>query len=113
MTRRVKWLIAGACAVLVLAGGLFIAWRVRTRWLAEEAARLQAEAEARAAAEREELYRQFGIDAPGTRRFVPLPSILAHNHGRAEIGRKLFGWSAAPATIWGPAAPTRGSTTAC
>ena len=90
MTRRVKWLIAGACAVLVLAGGLFIAWRVRTRWLAEEAARLQAEAEARAAAEREELYRQFGIDAPGTRRFVPLPSILSHNHGRAEIGRKLF-----------------------
>ena len=72
MTRRVKWLIAGACAVLALAGGLFIAWRVRTRWLAEEAARLEAEA----AAEREELYRQFGIDAPGSRRFVPLPSIL-------------------------------------
>ena len=68
MTRRVKWLIVGACAVLALAGGGLIAWRVRTRWLAEESARLQAEAEARAAAERAELYRQFGIDAPGTRR---------------------------------------------
>ena len=91
MTKRVKWAIAGACVALALAGTLFLAaWHVCVRWPAEEAARLQAEAEAKAAAEREELYRQFGIDAPGTRRFVPLPSILSHNHGRAEIGRKLF-----------------------
>ncbi len=90
MTRRVKWSIAGACAALALAAVALVAWRMHERRLAEEAARLQAEAEAEAAAEREALYRQFGIDAPGTRRFVPLPSILSHNHGRAEIGRKLF-----------------------
>ena len=90
MTGRVKWSLAGACAALVLAGGVLVAWRMHERKLAEEAARLRAEAEARAVAGREALYRQFGIDAPGTRRFVPLPSILSHNHGRAEIGRKLF-----------------------
>ena len=90
MTKRVKWAIAGACVALALAAIVLVVWRMHERRLAEETARLQAEAEARAAAEREALYRQFGIDAPGTRRFVPLPSILSHNHGRAEIGRKLF-----------------------
>ena len=79
MTRRAKWSIAGVCAALALAAVVLVVWRMHERRLAEEAA-----------AEREALYRQFGIDAPGTRRFVPLPSILSHNHGRAEIGRKLF-----------------------
>ena len=88
MTRRVKWSIAAACAGCVLAGALFFLWHQRARRLAAEAARLQAEAEAAAA--REAVYRQFGIDVPGTRLFVPLPPVLSHNYGRAEIGRKLF-----------------------
>ena len=88
MTRRVKWSVAAACAGWVLAGALFFLWHQRARRLAAEAARLQAEAEAVAA--REAVYRQFGIDMPGTRLFVPLPPVLSHNYGRAEIGRKLF-----------------------
>ena len=92
MTRRVKWSIAVACAALALAGAsaLLFAWRQRVRRLdaeAAEAARLQAEA--RAAAAREDLYRQFGIDAPGTRLFVPLPK-LKHDYGRVRIGEALF-----------------------
>ena len=88
MTRRVKWSIAAACAGCVLAGALFFLWHQRARRLAAEAARLQAEAEAAAA--REAVYRQFDIDMPGTRLFVPLPPVLSHNYGRAGIGRKLF-----------------------
>lgn len=91
MTRRVKWSIAGTCVVLALVGMFLAVWHdVYVRWPAEENARLRAAAEAKAVAEREAVYRQFDIDAPGTRRFVPLPSILSHNHGRAAIGEKLF-----------------------
>ena len=92
MTRSAKRLTAIGCAVLVLAGTLLLAWYWRKCRLAEarEAAEMEARARAEAAAEREALYRQFGIDAPGTRLFVPLPSILSHNHGRAVIGEKLF-----------------------
>ena len=91
MTRRVRWSVVGACAALVLAAGL-VAWYVHARRAAaEEAARLEAERlEAEAAAAREALYRQFGIDAPGTRLFVPLPPRLPHHLGRAKLGQKLF-----------------------
>ena len=91
MTRRVRWSIVGACAALVLAAGL-VAWYVHARRAAaEEAARLEAaRLEAEAAAAREALYRQFGIDAPGTRLFVPLPPRLPHHLGRAKLGQKLF-----------------------
>ncbi len=86
MTKRVQWSAVGACVALALAAGLLLVWHYRARRLAEEEARLQAEA----AAAREAVYRQFGIDKPGTRLFVPLPPTLAHSHGRAEIGKKLF-----------------------
>ena len=85
MTKRVQWSVVGACVALALAAGLLLVWHHRARRLAEEA-RLQA----KAAAAREAVYRQFGIDKPGTRLFVPLPPMLAHSHGRAEIGKKLF-----------------------
>ena len=91
MTKRVKWAISGACVALALAGMLFLAaWHVCVRWSAEEAARLQAEAEAKAAAEREKIYRQFSIDASGTRLFVPLMRVIPHDRNRARIGEKLF-----------------------
>ena len=80
MKRRVTWLLAAVCAALVLAAGLFLAWRQSV-----QAALRAAEVAARA-----ELYRQFGIDAPGTRLFVPLPPVLAHSRGRALIGQALF-----------------------
>ena len=80
MRRRVTWLLAAVCAALVLAAGLFLAWRQSV-----QAALRAAEVAARA-----ELYRQFGIDAPGTRLFVPLPPVLAHSRGRALIGQALF-----------------------
>ena len=104
MIRHIRWLIVGACAVLILVAGL-IAWRLHARRLAEETARSKAEAaaralaeeiarqarEAKASAEREEVYRQFGLDQPGTRLFVPLePQLLACNQGRAKLGEKLF-----------------------
>ena len=73
MTKRVKWSITGVCAALVLAAVVLVVWRVHERRLAEEAARLQAEAEAKAAAEREELYRQFGIDGSCSTTGVSLP----------------------------------------
>ena len=88
MTRRVKWSIVGACAVLALvAVGLF-AWHkhAQREAAAAEAARLEAESVAARAA----LYAQFGIDVPGTRLFVPLPPGLPHHMGRAKIGQKLF-----------------------
>ena len=85
MTRRTRWTVAGACAALALAGALLLAWHQRARRLAETA-RLEAEAVAARAA----LYAQFGIDAPGTRLFVPLPPQLVHNHVRAQIGQALF-----------------------
>ena len=96
MTRIEKRVMAVGCAVLVLAGTLLLTWCWRKCRLAEarENARrdasAKAEAEARSAAEREAIYRQFSIYEPGTRLFVPLPSMLPHDHGRAEIGRKLF-----------------------
>jgi len=88
MKRCAKWSIAGACAALALAVAFLLAWHAHARRQAAEA-RAKAEAEARAVAAREGVYRQFGIDAPGTRLFVPLTR-LGHNHGRAKIGEKLF-----------------------
>ena len=97
MTGRIRWLIVGACAVVVWAA-VFVAWHLRAQRLAAEAkaaeeARLRAEAsarEAKAVAAREEVYRQFGIDAPGTRLFVPLPPVLSHDYGGAKLGERLF-----------------------
>jgi len=88
MTRRAKWSIAGACAALVLAAGLLVMWHQRAERLAAAAEAARREAEAAAA--RAAVYRQFGIDAPGTRLFVPLPPMLSHHVGRARIGQKLF-----------------------
>ena len=93
MTGRVKWTVAGACAALALAGASLIAWCMHERRLAAEAkaeAEARARAEAEAAAEREEIYRQFSIDAPGTRLFVPLMRVLPHDRNRARIGERLF-----------------------
>ena len=104
MTKNVNRLTAVGCAVLVLAGVLFLTWcwrkcrlaearehaEMAARAKADAEARAKADAEAKAAAEREAVYRQFSIYEPGTRLFVPLPPMLSHNHGRAEIGRKLF-----------------------
>ena len=95
MTRRVLWSVAGACAVLVLVVGLVTWLRYAQRLAAAaEAARLAAEAaerEAKAAAAREEVYRLFGIDVPGTRLFVPLPPQLpSADQGRVRLGEMLF-----------------------
>lgn len=100
MIRRIRWLIVGACVFLILVAGL-VMWRLHARRLAEEAARSQSEAarllaeeaarEAAEAAKREKVYRQFGIDQPGTRLFVPLESqLVACNQMRAKLGEKLF-----------------------
>ena len=91
MTRRVRWSVVGVCAALALAAGL-AAWHVHARRAAaeEEVRRAAARQAAEAAAAREKVYRQFGIDVPGTRLFVPLPSRLLHHQGRARLGRKLF-----------------------
>ncbi len=108
MIRRIRWLIVGACVFLILVAGL-VTWRLHVRRLdaetarskseaarrlAEEAAREAAEAaarEAEASAKRGEVYRQFGIDQPGTRLFVPLESqLIACNQMRAKLGEKLF-----------------------
>ncbi|MBQ6007571.1 MAG: c-type cytochrome [Kiritimatiellae bacterium] len=88
MTRRVLWSTVGACVVLVLVAAALVAWyrQAQRQAAAAEAARLEAEA----AAAREALYRQFGIDAPGTRLFVPLPPELPYHQGRAKLGRALF-----------------------
>ena len=88
MTRRVLWSTVGACVGLVLVATALVAWyrHFQRQAAAAEAARL----EAKAAAARETLYRQFGIEAPGTRLFVPLPSRLPHHLGRAKLGQKLF-----------------------
>ena len=88
MTRRVLWSTVGACVVLVLVASALVAWyrHAQRQAAAAEAARLEAEA----AAAREALYRQFGIEAPGTRLFVPLPPRLPHHLGRAKLGQKLF-----------------------
>lgn len=88
MSRRVLWSSVGACVVLVLVAAALVAWyrHAQRQAAAAEAARLEAEA----AAAREALYRQFGIEAPGTRLFVPLPSRLPHHLGRAKLGQKLF-----------------------
>ena len=88
MTRRVLWSTVGACVGLVLVASALVAWyrHAQRQAAAAEAARLEAEA----AAAREALYRQFGIEAPGTRLFVPLPPRLPHHLGRAKLGQKLF-----------------------
>ena len=93
MTKRVKWVVAGVCAALVLAGGMILlVCHLRAQRFAAEAqaaAEARAKAEARAAAERKALYAQFNIDAPGTRLFVPL-SKPGYYPLRAEIGKALF-----------------------
>ncbi len=109
MTRRARWMVLGACEVLILLVGLF-AWLQYAQSLrakasarkaraaaheaeaAEEAvARDVAAREAEAVAAREAVYWNFGIAAPGTRRFVPLPPQLPScDLGRAQLGKKLF-----------------------
>lgn len=88
MTRRVLWSTIGACVGFVLVAAALVAWyrHAQRQAAAAEAARLEAEV----AAAREALYRQFGIEEPGTRLFVPLPPRLPHHLGRAKLGQKLF-----------------------
>ena len=64
-----------AVAVVSIVAGVFVVRRIAVRD-AENA--------------RGEMYRGYGIFADGSRLFVPLPPMLAHNGARAALGRQLF-----------------------
>lgn len=78
MTRRKTLAVACAVAASAVAACLLAAWLTHVR------------AVERAETEREAIYRQFGISAPGKRRFVPMPPMLTHHGARARLGQQLF-----------------------